>query len=163
MKAAFALGAIALAVAAAASAQSPLVDQARAQGVAGERFDGYMGLAAPGPAALRSAIGAVNITRRSLYSDLAARKGASPQEVGLTAGCQLLARVQVGQAAPHGGNELRLYVVGVIKPRRAHCDRGSLPIPRAASPVGGNWACKARPTCSARVLAAALSDWTSAA
>ena len=40
----------------------------------------------------------MNIQRRSLYSSLAARKGVSPQDVGITAGCQLLARVAVGQA-----------------------------------------------------------------
>jgi len=98
MKLKLAMAAIALAVASGASAQSPIVDQARAQGVAGERYDGYMGVAGPASPALRSAIGAINIQRRSLYSDLAARKGASPQEVGLAAGCQLLARVAVGQA-----------------------------------------------------------------
>ena len=89
---------IALAVASGASAQSPLVDQALAQGTAGERYDGYMGVVGAGSPALRSAVGAINIKRRALYSDLAASKGATPQEVGLTAGCQLLARVAVGQA-----------------------------------------------------------------
>lgn len=92
------LTAIALAVASGASAQSPLVNQALAQGVAGERYDGYMGVVGPGSPAVRSAVGAINIQRRSLYSKLAADKGATPQEVGLTAGCQLLARVAVGQA-----------------------------------------------------------------
>jgi uncharacterized protein len=98
MRSRFLLAAIALAVAAPASAQSPLVDQARAQGIVGERYDGYLGLAQPASAGLRSAVGAINIKRRSLYSELAARKGATPQEVGLTAGCQLLARVAVGEA-----------------------------------------------------------------
>ena len=98
MKLKLAMAAIAFAVASGAPAQSPIVDQARAQGLAGERYDGYMGVAGPASPALRSAIGAINIQRRSLYSDLAARKGASPQEVGLAAGCQLLARVAVGQA-----------------------------------------------------------------
>lgn len=98
MRTRFLLAAIALAVAAPAAAQSPLVDQGRAQGIVGERYDGYLGLAQPASAALRSAVGAINIKRRSLYSDLAARKGATPQEVGLTAGCQLLARVAVGEA-----------------------------------------------------------------
>ena len=92
------LSAIAFAVAIPASAQSPLVDQARAQGTAGERFDGYLGVVGAGSPALRGAVGAINIQRRSLYSRLAANKGATPQEVGLTAGCQLLARVAVGQA-----------------------------------------------------------------
>ena len=70
------LAAIALAMAAAASAQSPLVDQALAQGTAGERYDGYMGVVGAGSPALRSAVGAINIKRRALYSDLAANKGA---------------------------------------------------------------------------------------
>ena len=98
MKIGIVMATIALAVASSAPAQSPIVDQARAQGLAGERYDGYMGVVGTASPALRSAVGAINIQRRSLYSRLAADKGASPQEVGLTAGCQLLARVAVGQA-----------------------------------------------------------------
>lgn len=98
MRALALLGVVALAVTATASAQSPVVDQARAQGVVGERYDGYMGLAGPASSALRGAVGAVNIKRRALYSDLAAKKGVSPQDVGLTAGCQLLSRLIVGEA-----------------------------------------------------------------
>jgi uncharacterized protein len=121
MKAKLVLAAIAFAVAGGASAQSPLVEQARAQGVAGERFDGYMGLAAPGSAALRNAVAAVNITRRSLYSDLAAKKGASPQEVGLTAGCQLLARVAVGQAYMLSDGKWRRRAAGEGSVAPAYC------------------------------------------
>ena len=115
------IGVIALAVATSASAQTPLVNQARAQGVAGERFDGYMGLAAPGSAALRSTIGAINIKRRSLYSDLAAKKGASPQEVGLTAGCQLLARVAVGEAYLLSDGKWRRRAPGAPAPVPDYC------------------------------------------
>ena len=115
------IGVIALAVATSASAQTPLVNQARAQGVAGERFDGYMGLAAPGSAALRSAIGAINIKRRSLYSDLAAKKGASPQEVGLTAGCQLLARVAVGEVYLLSDGKWRRRAPGAPAPVPDYC------------------------------------------
>lgn len=114
-------GVIAMAVAASASAQSPLVDQARAEGVAGERFDGYMGLAAPGSPALRSAVGAINIKRRSLYSDLAANKGASPNEVALTAGCQLLARVAVGQAYLLSDGKWRRRAAGAPAPVPDYC------------------------------------------
>ena len=81
-----------------ALAQTPAVDAARAAGAVGERYDGYVGIAAPVSAAVRSQVAAINIRRRSLYSNLAARKGASPQDVGVTAGCQLLARVGVGQS-----------------------------------------------------------------
>ena len=92
-----ALGA-SMALAGGALAQSPGLDQALARGVAGERYDGYMGLAGPASAALRSQVGAINIKRRSLYSSLAAQRGVSPNDVGLTAGCRLLARVSVGEA-----------------------------------------------------------------
>ena len=48
--------------------------------------------------AVRSEVAQINIRRRALYNRFAASRGVSPQEVGITAGCQLLARVAVGQA-----------------------------------------------------------------
>jgi len=94
----------ALVVGAPAAAQTPAVDAARASGIVGERYDGYLGIAAPSSSALRSQVATINIRRRALYSRLAASKGVSPQDVGITAGCQLLARVAVGEAylAPDG-------------------------------------------------------------
>jgi uncharacterized protein YdbL (DUF1318 family) len=89
---------LALAVAAPAMAQTPSVDAARAAGAVGERYDGYLGVAAPVSPAVRSQLATINIRRRSLYSNLAASKGVSPQDVGVTAGCQLLARVAPGEA-----------------------------------------------------------------
>ena len=82
----------------AALAQTPAVNAARQSGAVGERYDGYLGFAAAPSPALRSQVDAVNIRRRSLYSNLASSRGVSPQEVGITAGCQLLRRVQVGEA-----------------------------------------------------------------
>ena len=87
-----------LVVAVPAAAQTPAVDAARAAGIVGERYDGYVGVAAPASAAVRSQVATINIQRRSLYSRLAASKGVSPQDVGITAGCQLLARVGVGES-----------------------------------------------------------------
>jgi hypothetical protein len=87
-----------LLVAAPAAAQTPAVNAARAAGAVGERYDGYIGVAAPVSATVRSQVASINIQRRSLYSRLAASKGVSPQDVGITAGCQLLARVSVGEA-----------------------------------------------------------------
>jgi uncharacterized protein YdbL (DUF1318 family) len=80
-----------------AVAQTAAVNAARAAGTAGERFDGYLGIAAPVAAAVRGQIATINIQRRSLYTRLAASKGASPQDVGITAGCTLLARVAPGE------------------------------------------------------------------
>jgi hypothetical protein len=89
---------LALAAAAPAAAQTPAIDAARASGVIGERYDGYVGVAAEASAVVRSQVSTINIQRRSLYTRLAASKGVSPQDVGITAGCQLLARVGVGEA-----------------------------------------------------------------
>lgn len=81
-----------------AIAQTAAVNAARSAGVVGERFDGYLGIAGPASGIVRSQVATINIQRRSLYSRLAASKGVSPQDVGITAGCQLLARVAVGEA-----------------------------------------------------------------
>jgi hypothetical protein len=89
---------LAIIIAVPAVAQTPAVDAARAAGVVGERYDGYIGISGAASAAVRSQVATINIRRRSLYSNLAAARGASPQDVGITAGCQLLARVGVGQA-----------------------------------------------------------------
>jgi uncharacterized protein YdbL (DUF1318 family) len=89
---------LALLVAApAAVAQTPAVNAARAVGQVGERYDGYLGIAAPAAPVVRNQVATINIQRRSLYTRLAASKGVSPQDVGITAGCTLLARVAAGE------------------------------------------------------------------
>ena len=71
---------------------------ARRAGLIGERYDGYLGLSSANVSAdLRRQVGAVNIRRRALYSNLASRKGVTPEEVGITAACSLLRRVSVGE------------------------------------------------------------------
>ena len=82
-----------LLVAGPGAAQTAAMDAARAAGQIGERFDGYIGVASPVPGVVRSQVAAVNIQRRTLYSNLAASRGATPHDVGITAGCQLLGRV----------------------------------------------------------------------
>ena len=88
-----------LAIPAPALAQDPAaIIAARRAGQVGERYDGYLGLAsATVPAEVRRQVAAVNIRRRALYSNLAARKGVTPEEVGVTAACSLLRRVAVGE------------------------------------------------------------------
>ncbi len=105
----------------AAFAQTPVVDAARAAGTIGERYDGYIGIVSPVSGQIRSQVATLNIRRRSLYSSLAARKGASPQEVGITAGCQLLARVQVGQAYLLADGVWRRRGAGQGVPIPAYC------------------------------------------
>jgi uncharacterized protein YdbL (DUF1318 family) len=82
----------------AAAQNSPVVTAARSAGSIGERYDGYLGFAVPPSPALRQQVVAVNIKRRALYSGLASQRGVAPSDVGVTAGCSLLARVAVGEA-----------------------------------------------------------------
>ncbi|WP_309612028.1 DUF1318 domain-containing protein [Sphingomonas sp.] len=79
-----------------ASASASVAD-ARAHGLVGERFDGYLGVVAEADEALRHRVQAVNIRRRALYSDLAERRGASLEQVAMTAACQLLPTVHIGE------------------------------------------------------------------
>jgi uncharacterized protein YdbL (DUF1318 family) len=110
-----------LLLAAPAVAQTPAVNAARAAGQVGERYDGYMGVASAVSASVRNQVAAINIQRRSLYSNLAARKGVSPQDVGITAGCELLARVGVGEPYLLGDGVWRRRAVGQAAPVPDYC------------------------------------------
>lgn len=112
---------LALLFAAPATGQTPAVDAARAAGQIGERYDGYMGVAAPISGAVRSQVSSINIQRRSLYSRLAQSKGVSPQDVGITAGCQLLARVGVGEAYMWADGVWRRRAAGQSAPVPSYC------------------------------------------
>ena len=93
------LGLTCAVIAVPALAQDPQqILNARRAGLIGERFDGYLGLVNPSaPADIRRQVNAVNIRRRSLYSSLAARRGVSPEEVGITTACSLLRRIGLGE------------------------------------------------------------------
>ena len=102
-------------------AQTPMVDAARQAGQVGERFDGYMGLVVAPTPALRSQVNTINIRRRALYSRLGVSRGVAPYEVGITAGCQLLARVQVGQAYMLADGRWRVRGSGQPAPIPQYC------------------------------------------
>lgn len=104
-----------------AAAQSPLIIQAIRAGQVGERYDGYLGIASPASDAVRDQVAGINIQRRSLYTQLAASKGVSPQDVGLTAGCQLLARVGVGAAYMWADGAWRRRAPGQRAPVPNYC------------------------------------------
>ena len=81
----------------AAAQMSPTIQAAKSSGAVGERYDGYLGMAASAPAAVRREVEAINIRRRAHYANLARARGVSPQEVGITAGCVTLRSVRVGE------------------------------------------------------------------
>ena len=117
----FALGAALLTVGPAALAQTPAVNAARAAGIVGERYDGFVGVASTPSPTVRSQVSTINIQRRTLYSNLAASRGVSPGEVGITAGCQLLARVRVGEAYMLADGVWRRRAAGQPAPIPDYC------------------------------------------
>ena len=120
----FAVLLLALALAMPAMAQnSPAIRAAKAAGQVGERFDGFLGYASFLPANARRALDAVNIRRRAHYANLAAAKGVTPQEVGITAGCMTLASVQVGEAYLLADNAWRRRPEGESVPVPSYCRR----------------------------------------
>ena len=115
------LACLALVWAVPAVAQLPAIDAARSAGAVGERYDGYLGVATPVSAAVQNQVSRINIQRRSLYSNLAASKGVSPSDVGVTAGCQLLARVRAGEIYMWGDGKWRRRAVGQAAPVPGYC------------------------------------------
>ena len=96
----------------AAAQDSATIVQARRAGLIGERYDGYLGFVATPSAELRRQVNAINIRRRSLYYDLATRKGVTREEVGITAACSLLRRLNVGEYYFLGQGGWRRYAPG---------------------------------------------------
>ena len=101
--------------------EASVVAQARAAGFIGERFDGYIGVVTTPSAALRTQVAAINIKRRSLFSNLAARRGVGAQDVGVTAACTLLGRVGVGEVYMLGDGQWRRRGPGQAAPRPDYC------------------------------------------
>lgn len=113
-----------LAVAAPAPAQiSPAVVAARQAGIVGERFDGYLGFAATPSSEVRRQVGAINIRRRSLYTGVAMRRNVNVQEVGIAAGCELLAGIAVGEAYMLSDGVWRKRAAGQAASVPAYCAR----------------------------------------
>ena len=108
-------------VAAVRAQGSDVIVEARSDGRVGERYDGYLGIVSEASPALRRQVAAINIRRRSLYSSLAASRGATPQEVGITASCTLLGRVAVGEYYLFGTGVWQRRQTGQAAPRPEYC------------------------------------------
>ena len=88
----------------AAAQESPAVASARTQGLVGEQSDGYLGFVKSPSAELKSAVDAINIKRRAIYTEIAAKQNATVQEVAIARGCdQLAKRVAPGEWYSVGG------------------------------------------------------------
>jgi uncharacterized protein len=113
---------LAMSLASPAAAQSsPTIRAAKDAGQVGERFDGYLGVASAASAGVRREVEAVNIRRRSHFANLAASRGVSPMEVGITAGCMTLASVGVGEAYLLADNVWRRRAASQPVPVPSYC------------------------------------------
>jgi uncharacterized protein len=102
---------------------SSVILQARQAGIVGERYDGYLGYLDSANEQVRRQVGAVNIKRRVLYTDLASRKRATVQEVGIAAGCQLLGGVRLGERYMLNDGAWRARQAGEAPPVPSYCGR----------------------------------------
>jgi len=77
-------------------AQTPSLQQAQAQGLVGERVDGYIGIVknAPGVATL---VDDINLKRRQLYRDIARKNGIPLDAVERLAAEKAIARAGSGE------------------------------------------------------------------
>jgi uncharacterized protein YdbL (DUF1318 family) len=90
-------------------------------GIVGERYDGYMGYATAVPRTVQQQVGAINIRRRALYTDLAQRRSVTPQAAGIATGCQVLGRVDVGEAYMLADGQWRRRLPGQAPPMPDYC------------------------------------------
>ncbi|MEO5640135.1 MAG: DUF1318 domain-containing protein [Sphingomicrobium sp.] len=123
MKRALLLALAATMVAGQAAAETPAsaVARARAAGQVGERYDGYLGIALAADQQLHRQVTSINLLRRSLYARLAQARGVAMQEIGITAGCQLLGTVGIGQRYALSDNVWRVRGVGQGAPVPDYC------------------------------------------
>jgi uncharacterized protein YdbL (DUF1318 family) len=75
-------------VALAQGAEDPAIASARASGQVGEQDDGYLGFVKPVAGSVKAAVESVNIKRRSIYTDIAAKQNATVQEVAAARACK---------------------------------------------------------------------------
>jgi len=80
-----------------AQAADPVIEAARERGEVGEQADGYLGLRSGG-GDLKARVDQINIKRRAIYTDLAAKRGVSVSDVGAATACELFeSRVGPGE------------------------------------------------------------------
>ncbi len=102
----------------AAHAQDAAIVGAQAAGTVGEGADGYLGVRGSVSADVRARVDQVNIKRRAVYTDLAAKRGVTIAEVAGAAACQILDSVGTGHWYRDAGGGWRQHTAAapVAKP-----------------------------------------------
>lgn len=79
-----------------AHAGDAVIDQAKAEGIIGERIDGYIGVVSNADASLQRKVDEINTRRREVYSDLAERSGQSLSDIARLTGVKIVGREPSG-------------------------------------------------------------------
>lgn len=104
------------------AAQGDAAAQLRASGLVGEQSDGYLGLVGSAGADVRAQVDSVNIQRRAAYTQLAAQRGATIEEVAAATACQIFSnRVAPSQYYRLPDGVWRRRNGSEPVPRPAHC------------------------------------------
>ncbi len=90
------LGIVAISTAAHAQ-RDPAYQSARAQGLIGEKPDGYLGFVLSPSAAIKAMVDDINIKRKAFYIRKAGENNATPQDFAFTTGCDAIARTSAGE------------------------------------------------------------------
>ena len=102
--------------------QADAAGQLRATGQVGEQSDGYMGAVGSPPAAVRAQMEQGNIQRRAAYTQLAAQRGATIEEVAAATACQIFAsRIPRNGKYVMPDNIVRTRNENEPVPRPSHC------------------------------------------
>ena len=94
------IGAIALLVAGIGigAAEAGALEDAKAQGLVGERIDGYLGVVDSGaPGNVKSLVNQINAEREAKYAEIAKKQGAPVAAVAQIAGKKLIQRAPAGE------------------------------------------------------------------
>lgn len=70
--------------------RDPAYQQARSQGLVGEKTDGYLGFVVPPTPAIKALVDDINIKRKELYTEQAVANGSTVEEFAFTNGCRLI-------------------------------------------------------------------------
>ena len=81
----------------AAHAADPVIERAVADGIVGERADGYLGLVKGSASAdVQRKVNEVNVKRRAVYEQLSRKTGTTVEQVGIVTGEKQIAKAAAG-------------------------------------------------------------------
>lgn len=117
-----AFASVAVSRANAQAGSDPVVETARSQGLVGEQADGYLGFSKSPSADVKSRVDAINIKRRAFYTDLAAKRGVTVQEVAAATACELFqSRIATGESYRTEGGQWLTRSGSAPAQRPAYC------------------------------------------